>query len=500
MDNNQHKDLDKFFEGKLNNRQFDYQDDFWAEMETLLPEENSDNGNAGHSRRIIWGICLLLLITITGWLTYPFNRNSNQYSANAIPSESVEKGISTIEQKNALKPNSKSPTNLVNTENDHSNVSHTSNTLLKKAISKEVTGVNRSDNQTIINTHKNSIETMDKIINQSTIEKQTNDFNISLKRNLLSTPNKQKIENSDIINLQDKSLAIDNNSDFKTAKTNNFKLGKKETKHNFSKVDHSEISTLQNNFKYLTTLSFDKISNEPPTNISIVEPTCDGCPRLPNFRTLNLNLIAGLAVSQGWKNSQPNRAKPSLDPTIGVGLAYSPSPIADWTFGTELFYWSRSSLNAQYGYDSISYGFGVTSVSREIHIEELHNISLPIYVVYNKEINEKQHQFLGGININYILNAQSVTTGNGSFYNSNNVELFDISTTQEWGYTTAFNRFDVGLTFGYNYEIRDNWKLGARINYGLTDVAKDDIFNSNTFDNNLNIRLLLTYDLFESKF
>jgi hypothetical protein len=80
------------------------------------------------------------------------------------------------------------------------------------------------------------------------------------------------------------------------------------------------------------------------------------------------------------------------------------------------------------------------------------------------------------------------------------MELATEATTQQWGYTRAFNRIDVGLSLGYDYQVTKGWKVGTRINYGLTDVAKNDIFSRQSFDNNLNIRLLLTCDLKELAF
>ena len=78
MENNQHKDFDNFFENKLNDRQFEFQDDFWDEMETLLPKNDTDVATAGNSRRrFVWGILWLCLIGFTGWLVYPKEKTDN---------------------------------------------------------------------------------------------------------------------------------------------------------------------------------------------------------------------------------------------------------------------------------------------------------------------------------------------------------------------------------------------------------------------------------------
>jgi hypothetical protein len=211
---------------------------------------------------------------------------------------------------------------------------------------------------------------------------------------------------------------------------------------------------------------------------------------------LKVGLSTGLSVSQGFKNAADFTAKPSFDPTIGLRLSYLHSPISDWSINTEILYWSRSSLNAQIGYDLITYGFGVTTVSKTINIEELHYITVPVYAVYKKD----KHQFMGGFSANYLLNAHSTTQGIATAMNYNAIELRDEPSTQQWGYTKAFNRLDIGLSLGYDYQVAKGWKIGTRINYGLMDVAKDDVFGRKSFDNNLNIKVLLTCDLKELSF
>ena len=52
MENKQQKDFDQFFQDKLNNREFDYQDDFWKEMETQLPEAKTATATSAAPRRL----------------------------------------------------------------------------------------------------------------------------------------------------------------------------------------------------------------------------------------------------------------------------------------------------------------------------------------------------------------------------------------------------------------------------------------------------------------
>lgn len=500
MDNNQHKDLDKFFQGKLNDRQFEYQDDFWAEMETLIPEENTDTIVAGNARRrYIIGTLLMLLIGFNGWLSYPYSANSIERQINST-SKIESSIINNTEESNNLITDSKDETKENNTlkstkkttnnkGNNHQSVNNAEqrkydkNNSFKKSSNRKNTFLEENlnpPNQLLNN--KEGMSFPSNIIEKSTKETNTKRTKGKPFAALSNIDNKVKKENIGGNQVNDNIFELGN-----PLNKNNTENG------NLSILDNSNKNQFSD-YTYLKTLSISNIPND--NNINKVEPTCDGCPRLPNLQSINVGLIAGLSVSQGWKNTLSRRANPSLDPTIGLRFEYASNPIAEWTFNSEIIYSSRSSLNAQYGYDSTSYGFGATTVSRNINIEELHNIALPIYAVYKKD----KHQFMGGLSFNYLINAQSTTTGNGTLYSTDDIELFNVATTEQWGYTSAFNRFDVGLTLGYDYEIRQGWRLGTRINYGLTDAAKNNVFNNNTFDNNLNIRLLLTCDLLEFRF
>ena len=493
MDNNQHKDLDQFFQNKLNDRQFGYQDDFWVEMESLLPEEDTDTAIAGNARRrFIGGILLIWLIGFAGWLIYPFAQKSNKIE---IPFSSKIKSTEVVNQQVASDGLNTEPTIIINqkSENNQNNINTAKFQLTDNQINVEkLVTTKKIKYDSVTKGMTKAVEQVTKVPNPSLDNKK--DIGVSLPINEYSTKEiRLEGDNGQLSAGINNEKIVDESPKNKTIRSTD-SLNPNIENGVFATIDNSNNQPLD--YSYLKTFSLEDIIEKETNEVSKIEPTCDGCPYLPSLKSIDVGLVTGLSASQGWKNTLNNRANPSLDPVIGLRFEYASNPIAEWTWNAAILYWSRSSLNAQYGYDSTSYGFGATTVSRSINIEELHSISLPICAVYNKD----QHQFMGGLNLNYLINAQSTTVGTGSFYNTNNIELFDVATTEQWGYTSAFNRFDVGLTVGYDYEVKKGWRLGTRINYGLTDVAKNNIFNNNTFDNNLNIRLLLTCDLLEFKF
>lgn len=506
MKDNQHKDFDKFFQDKLNDRPFEFKDDFWEEMETLLPKNGTDSGAAGSSRkRLVLGILLLCLIGFTGWLVYP---KTDYLTSNA-------------------KSNSNLNLNLQDFSGNIETFNSTENAIKKGKTGKEEflsNNENSNENSNAASITENDLKNGGKSL----------DFNINKNKSPSSNSNEQNVDNEFIIKKKGSKSNIgkgENNIENIVANGNSPRILGTNGNSNgnadfniqkdqltapilpiiFEEKENSTVNNIKNNagnslneigkkdaaiIQLLSTKPIALETENPKKAIQGYGLSCNSCPLKPTFHSLKIGLSTGLTVSQGFKNAVEFRAKSSFDPTVGLQLTYRHSPISDWSINTEVLYWSRSSLNAQIGYDSIAYGFGMTTISRTINIEELHYIAVPIHAVYTK----KNHQFMGGLTVNYLLNAKSTTQGTVETLNYDAMELATEATTQQWGYTRAFNRIDVGLSLGYDYQVTKGWKVGTRINYGLTDVAKNDIFSRQSFDNNLNIRLLLTCDLKELAF
>jgi hypothetical protein len=480
MENNQHKDFDNFFENKLNDRQFEFQDDFWDEMETLLPKNDTDVATAGNSRRrFVWGILWLCLIGFTGWLVYPKEKTDNSitnvhldFNDNDNFNEEISNATLNINSSTILNVNSNSESSRKDIENG-TLVKDGKENLSSGKNFKSPTNVKPNGNPNLSKNIRVEFEQGDLTTKGKVGEEELNSSRGFGINNNLNGGNDQYASPS--------LPKIFGNNKSKNGFENNInKIGKE---------DAPKLKLLMTKPMALD----EKILKR---NIRQTEPSCDGCPLRPSFHSLKIGLSTGLSVSQGFKNAADFTAKPSFDPTIGLRLSYLHSPISDWSINTEILYWSRSSLNAQIGYDLIAYGFGVTTVSKTINIEELHYITVPVYTVYKKD----KHQFMGGFSANYLLNAHSTTQGIATAMNYNAIELRDEPSTQQWGYTKAFNRLDIGLSLGYDYQVAKGWKIGTRINYGLMDVAKDDVFGRKSFDNNLNIKVLLTCDLKELSF
>lgn len=473
MENKQHKDFDEFFQNKLNNRKFDYQEDFWTEMEAQLPQESSAIAPKGEARKRLLLLLLMIgFLTIIGWFIYPFVANTE-----SISEEKVELG---------------SELTLESAQITERNINRNQKTI-----------INQAENTIINNENKNDVESM--IINNYKSEIP----------NLIS--NKDRKTDYFTNNINAKSVfKSDKRTEVFNEKEVNETLDAIKTKEEKSRLEGQPMAGNIGNESEKGAVGnhYNEIKNKSPENelllntvltktillkkdsinqANLIKGNCDGCPVLPPAHQFKIALIAGLNTSFGFKNIGSTRANPSLDPLLGFQVTYRHSMTSQWRTNVEAIYFSRSALNAQIGYDSISYGFGSTVVSRNINIEELHYISMPIYATYQYN---KKHAFMGGLSFGYLMNAQSQTSGSIMESMANNENVYTEAVTEEWGYTTAFNRFDIGATLGYDYDVQGVWKIGVRFNYGLMDVTRNNIFNNTTFDNNVSLRLVMTYDLF----
>lgn len=468
MDRNRDKDLDRFFRNKMNDRKFDYKDEYWTEMQTLLSNKKVKRTFWQRNAYRFANVFLFIgLISISAWLMLPY-LGLNKVNEERLNLNKVEK--------TKTKDKSNPKTSLENPQ-----ASVLDNTaVFKSDIQSAVIDITEQNN-----TFKSDI-TIPQPVEISKNTSFTNIFDASqtenINQNNITTTN-NTTSNSDLFVVLTEENKAKNST--KANQNNNKEL-----------TAESLIANQSLESNYLQKLILKEVKKPAFTSINIIAPNCDGCPQLPKFRQFKLGFTAGVVAAQVWKEAASSYLDFTFDPTIGVSLDYSNSPIASWNIRTGFQYWSRSLFNTMQEYETTTYSFGSTTSLHQINIQELHYASVPVYAVYKTE----KHQLIGGVNLNYLVNTQSQTAVNSTIYRANHVEMVDIPSEKQWGVIAPFNRFDFGLTLGYDYQLNDAWRVGGRINYGFVDVTKDDYFNANVFDNNIHINLSVTHDIFNYKF
>ncbi|MCB0854908.1 MAG: PorT family protein [Bacteroidetes bacterium] len=200
-----------------------------------------------------------------------------------------------------------------------------------------------------------------------------------------------------------------------------------------------------------------------------------------------LTLSIGRNLSLGFQNDHLERAAFSQHSLFGVQYAYALRP--GTRIKTGLYYQGRGGLNADTTFKSINYSFGAETEATTISPQKLHYLEVPL--LFDTHIKGRHNLELGA-NLAFLLNASSKV--NRQYIRTFDTE--DLGTNRQWGYTQGFNKLDWGIIAGYSYYLNRGFRVGLRARYGLNDITNNQFFLNQSIDRNLQIRLLLEYDLF----
>lgn len=200
-----------------------------------------------------------------------------------------------------------------------------------------------------------------------------------------------------------------------------------------------------------------------------------------------LGIMLGTTLAPGLQNNSDTRAAISTHPS--VGLRYSYSLGKGIRLQTGLLYQGRGGLNADSTYRSVNFSFGAETEATTISPQSLHYVEVPLMADVHLA---GRHYLMGGVNLAYLINTRSDVHKEKILP----FETVDMGSNKAWGYRQGFQPLDASVTVGYGYYLNRGLRLGVRANYGLRDITDDSFFLNNTRDRNLQLRLVLEYDLF----
>ncbi|MEZ4776147.1 MAG: outer membrane beta-barrel protein [Bacteroidia bacterium] len=207
---------------------------------------------------------------------------------------------------------------------------------------------------------------------------------------------------------------------------------------------------------------------------------------IPIRRRNYFGLTLGNTISPGLRNTQSARAPLSNSPVVGFRYAYAITPAV--RFQTGLTYQSRGGLQADSTYRSVAFAFGAETQATTISPQTLHYLEVPLLVDFRLS---GRHYVMAGVNVSRLVNSRSLVTKQLILP----FDTEDQGTTREWGYTQGFKPVDVSVMAGYGYYLNKGVRVGIQGNYGLRDITDEKFFLNTTKDRNLQLRLILEYDL-----
>lgn len=177
-----------------------------------------------------------------------------------------------------------------------------------------------------------------------------------------------------------------------------------------------------------------------------------------------------------------------ISPTVGLRYSYMFHP--KLSLNVSGLYTFRRSTGSGHNFIGTSYSFGAHQHQLSMVSSEVHQLDFPIYLRYQVA---RGHFLYSGAYVDVVLASKNTTqSATTAPYSSERH-----SEGTEWGHMPGILKTDYGLVLGYDYRINENWQIGARIQYGLTDWSDDQVFDAQIYDRNQEIKILLEYRMFQ---
>ena len=203
------------------------------------------------------------------------------------------------------------------------------------------------------------------------------------------------------------------------------------------------------------------------------------------WRRHTLFAEGGALLAPGW--GEAGAAFPASSPLLGLG--YSLGLSSHLRLRTGLRYSARGGLDSDSTYRRTRYAFGFETEATRIDPQRLHTLAVPLTLEWRVRGTHYVHL---GLEQAWLLNASArVTT-----QTLNEAGVTPTGSRRAWGYRQGFRRWNPALTLGYSRYLGQGLHLGMQARYGWRDLSDPAFFQNNRLDRDLQLRLILTYDIF----
>jgi hypothetical protein len=195
--------------------------------------------------------------------------------------------------------------------------------------------------------------------------------------------------------------------------------------------------------------------------------------KLNFIRKINIHLIGGFSVSQGFLNNDLSRANPSLGYLGGIGTSIVLNSLV--SFDVNLLYSQRGGLSQEPLPLEFS-ELGTTEIAKKFH-----QMDIPLFINYRFK---NRHALCIGLQYNKMLGVKS--------------EVYDVALDTKNTVIKNqpyFAKDDMTAIIGYKFLVNEKFNFGARANFGLFDNTVGQQAGDNTFDMNRQIRFILEYKI-----
>ena len=485
--------LDKFFQQKANERSFEFEDDYWKDMELLLEDEDDKKTPVPfwwQNGRLLLGSLIAIIAIGTFYMTLKQSSNKsnlnntetsilNQNTSNSNNSTISSKDIEAINSNNAENTTADNTTNTLNNNSSNTNNQTTST---KRSNSTNSSNKNNQNGNTVSSNRRNS---SDKNNSPNSVNDPSYNTNNLDNTNPKGLATQVATDNSSSNNGSSNNTTGSSDSDSNTTSRTNGESSKDEKPIVAFNRDAEKTLSEKTKFNFLDLIDLsevDEILNALKTKLP--KPTKEGKtdpPSPKDFIAIGVNVGASrYFYDTDFQNEQP------YSPTAGVYVNFPVSK--NLSLGTGFNYWSRGNINASSSGDSTVFNFGFQEITTTDFVSRATYLEIPLLLRYR--IKEKHIAEIGG-NFSYLLTAR----GSRTVKISDDFGTTDLSYNVTDGYKSWLNSSDVALRLGYHYQWNKRGTIGLQWQYGLMDVTPDNIYDNIIFDRNHQFKVVLGYDL-----
>ena len=448
--------LDNLFKKGLSGREVNFNMESWRKMEQMLPPEPKAAGFKFGAVAAIIGALFVLSASVFVWNI----SDDSHVSENGI--DLNESSMVTSSEQKILNEEAQVLTNNMQ-----------ANKSSQESVPESKETVAKSTTQLKVKTKAPSISSKNMAASNSTVPNSRKMANISDVSYSSNTSNTSSISTTNSFNPNNTQTAFFKQSNSLTSSKGNNEYSKEE-----------EMSVSSNAFTSISGLSeLNSLSlmDEEEDN-TLFASVSEG--KLPTADKNKLGVIGGLNINKSLTEN----------PSGGIagceffGITYERFLNGGLSLKSNLVYSARNEVNAIKLYDKKVYGFGSKTQQTKVEAQRLAYLELPVMINYSMG----NHNFMTGASLSYLISGlHEVSTE----YTSPSETTYE--NDMQWGYTNGFKSYDVALVAGYEYNVNPKLNLGLRLNYGLLDVTDNTYFGVDSFDNNVQFRVYLTYSPFQ---
>ncbi len=149
----------------------------------------------------------------------------------------------------------------------------------------------------------------------------------------------------------------------------------------------------------------------------------------------------------------------------------------------------NKNVNTKKEFEKLNYDFGSFSEKITIQNKKLHYLELPIFL--QTKLSDKNFIDFGFSYSHLLTTSSDIKIIKTDYFGEKTENKFSKN-----GYMNAFENNDFSVLLAYEFLFYERFKAILRFNYGLKDITKNNYFENEIINKNINFKILISYNLY----